>query len=852
MGRTFQKCNYCGAPVSLKNSVLLENCNFCGQPINTRFNFINLGNSNNFISRGFLSLESFAIKITTSLKDKTLVLAKKQTILSQSQIETIFKYIDKISSSRRNRLLLIGVPLGLYIIATINDPYRKKYNQQWSENKEWYERRCRNESMEAGSEFLARKLYSDCFKEFRQEVKEDVKAEIEKEKMRKQKERIRNKEQRRQEKIRVKEQREQERKRIEKSRKAKAANDRWIAQRKKIAEQEKRLAKKDLRVNLKLEKKLTIQISKNKDNIYIQYKERADKRDEIAKANITLGKNSEGDGYRQLAINDYTTAIKLRPDYIDAYINRGLTKEASSDVIGACNDWAKAFSLGDKEVKEWLSQSCFSKYRRAAIEQLDKNNYQMAIKEFTKILSIWPKTDSILEERASTRLKLNDYKGAINDYTEAIEIKPSEHNYYISRANTKLKLKDYKGAMNDYTEAIEIKPSEHNYYISRAYTKLKLKDYDGAEEDYTKGIKIKPSKVTYYLLRGDLRIQVKSYDKALLDYNKVLELEQDNVIAYRERGLIKLNLKDENGYCKDIKKALSLGARNINKEQVKQYCQRLEILAKKQSKNVTLSENAKYYLDRIRPIYLKKSKCKETIRLINLLLPLYETDVIYSYRGKAQQLCSNFTESIKDYKSAIEINSEDSLYYSNLAKSKSKLKDFKGALEAYDLSIKLASKDSIYYRDRGMIKNQLGDYLGAISDFQTSKTTFRENCKSSGYYSNRSCKLTKEGRTFYKSSYESELNDEIGKIRIKLKDYVQAISSFDNSGSMESRLYRGIAKYELQDLDSACSDWYYYSKKRKVTGFLSYKVKYIADPDKLNSVKHNGSTIYSLYKKYCK
>ena len=44
------------------------------------------------------------------------------------------------------------------------------------------------------------------------------------------------------------------------------------------------------------------------------------------------------------AVDDYTIAIKINPDYADAYLNRGVAKEQLG--IDDCNDYNKACQLG--------------------------------------------------------------------------------------------------------------------------------------------------------------------------------------------------------------------------------------------------------------------------------------------------------------------------------------------------------------------------------------------------------------------------------------------------------------------------------------------------------------------------
>ena len=67
-------------------------------------------------------------------------------------------------------------------------------------------------------------------------------------------------------------------------------------------------------------------------------------------------KYKEGDF--QGAIADYTKAIEINPQEVTAYRSRGIKREMIGDLIGACEDWKKASSLGDKDAVGWVSNQC--------------------------------------------------------------------------------------------------------------------------------------------------------------------------------------------------------------------------------------------------------------------------------------------------------------------------------------------------------------------------------------------------------------------------------------------------------------------------------------------------------------
>ena len=58
------------------------------------------------------------------------------------------------------------------------------------------------------------------------------------------------------------------------------------------------------------------------------------------------------------AISDYTKVIKLEPNGVLAYYNRGLAKGNIDDMKGACSDWRKASSLGDEDAAKFVKEDC--------------------------------------------------------------------------------------------------------------------------------------------------------------------------------------------------------------------------------------------------------------------------------------------------------------------------------------------------------------------------------------------------------------------------------------------------------------------------------------------------------------
>ena len=123
-----------------------------------------------------------------------------------------------------------------------------------------------------------------------------------------------------------------------------------------------------------------------------------------------------------------TKAIELKPDYADAYNNRGIAKKAKGDLDGAIADYTKAIELKPDDADAYIN-------------------------------------------RGDAKKAKGDLDGAIADYTKAIELKPDDAEAYVNRGDAKKAKGDLDGAIADYTKAIELKPDDAEAYVNRGIAK---------------------------------------------------------------------------------------------------------------------------------------------------------------------------------------------------------------------------------------------------------------------------------------------------------------------------------------------------------------------------------------------
>jgi tetratricopeptide (TPR) repeat protein len=156
------------------------------------------------------------------------------------------------------------------------------------------------------------------------------------------------------------------------------------------------------------------------------------------------------------AIEYLSTAIKLNPDYSDAYLTRGIIYSA----------------IGQKS---------------------------LAMKDFKKVVQLEKPKDSFgYARRGSAYLGLNDYQRAIQDYDYAIQLQPDDPSYYPARGFVYIELKQYQRAIKDFDDAIRLKTDDADVYLIRANVKKILGQYDLAIKDYDEVIRLKPDYADAY------------------------------------------------------------------------------------------------------------------------------------------------------------------------------------------------------------------------------------------------------------------------------------------------------------------------------------------------------------------
>ena len=279
---------------------------------------------------------------------------------------------------------------------------------------------------------------------------------------------------------------------------------------------------------------------------------------------LILGKNPEGS---VLANNE---AIRLKPDYADAYNNRGNAKQKLGQYDAAVADYDEAIRLNPDMAEAYNN--------RGTVKQ-KLGQYDAAIADCNEAIRLNPNLADAYSNRGAVKQKLGQYDAAVADCNEAIRRNPeAAAEAYVNRGAVKKKLGQYDAAIADCNEAIRLNPNLADAYNNRGAAKYELGQYDAAVADYDETIRLNPEAAEAYANRGEVKNKLGEYKNAVADCNEAIRLNPNMAEAYLNRGNAKAKLKLKDEARKDFKLVLELARKANNAKIVAQAEQALRDL----------------------------------------------------------------------------------------------------------------------------------------------------------------------------------------------------------------------------------------------------------------------------------
>jgi len=406
------------------------------------------------------------------------------------------------------------------------------------------------------------------------------------------------------------------------------------------------------------------------------------------------------------ALADFTRAIDLKIDYTEAYFSRAMVYRAKAQYSSAISDLAKAMEL--TPVTTMTAVACYGSFMEVPDSPDYIGNYLLrgsvyeskgtpsdlwsAIEDYNKVIAKFPDCGYLYTLRAKVYKTFPNYPKAIADYSRAIELSTSTTANYIARADALYAKGDYASAITDYTRAIDLRTAQRNIVVppSEIPRWEDTKPIDPAfSARYVQDADV-------YINRGNAYHMKADYDKAIADYNKAIELSapvddlgpSGSPVAYANRGGTYLAKGEKEKAISDYTKAIELSPSYSSA-----YMSRGEIYRDNK-------ETDKAFADYTKVIELDP-----------------QNSDAYLSRGHIYGDRNEKDKAALDYDRAIELNpknAEAHFYRGQLYHNEGNTDK---ALEEYTRTIELVPGLSYAYYNRGQVLMSLKEDLKAISDY---------------------------------------------------------------------------------------------------------------------------------------
>ncbi|MBO4773132.1 MAG: hypothetical protein J5595_11395 [Bacteroidales bacterium] len=243
--------------------------------------------------------------------------------------------------------------------------------------------------------------------------------------------------------------------------------------------------------------------------------------------------------YKKNAIQCFTEGVKYKPDYTNAFFNRGKT---AKDIYDFNGDTA-------------YLNSAFSDFNTAVVSDL-------------KFAPAFHSRAMIYDSRAEEFMGVNDDSAkfytnlAIFDFNRALELEPTMYEVYINRGTTYGKSGNFAKSIEDFNFYETVHPESPALYSNRGLAYNGLKDYDNALKNYEKCLEIDSlyegalfNRSITYRSMGDSLSDRKYYMLAADDLSKCIQISPNKASYYYLRGVCYLVADDRVGACSDLHEA---------------------------------------------------------------------------------------------------------------------------------------------------------------------------------------------------------------------------------------------------------------------------------------------------------
>ena len=238
------------------------------------------------------------------------------------------------------------------------------------------------------------------------------------------------------------------------------------------------------------------------------------------------------------AIEDYSQAIRLDPEFSDAYFLRATANEELRKYDQAVQDYDQFLRIRPKLAVGYLRRG-YAYYsigldaRIRGVQHSGDSNIKRAILDFDRTLRLDPNNAEAYYGRADAYQKIDEANNAIQDYDKVIAMNPETDGIFRKRGEAWADLRQFERAIQDFDQHLRRRPDDDLALLGRGDAYLELGRYQRAIDDYDQAVRAIPSEFREhdeenlsirrgraYLGLGQYKLAIQSFDRAYSNFSR--------------------------------------------------------------------------------------------------------------------------------------------------------------------------------------------------------------------------------------------------------------------------------------------------------------------------------------------
>jgi tetratricopeptide (TPR) repeat protein len=265
--------------------------------------------------------------------------------------------------------------------------------------------------------------------------------------------------------------------------------------------------------------------------------------DSLATVYVDRGVVYGKQGNKQSALQDYSQAIRINPNFSLAWYDQGAVLAELGRYSEAIASYNRAIQLNNR----WGTSSLTNAYLKRGGAYYKQGNKQAALQDFSQAIHTNPQSSLAWYVQGHALTDLGRYSEAIASYDRAIQLnkdwgKSSLANAYLDQGVTHEKQGNKQAALQDYNQAVRLNPNSSLAWYNQGAVLAELGRNSEAITSFDHAIQVNNNwgsrSLAYaFFYRGRIRDKQGNKKAAIADFNQAITIAPDNATGYQLRGL---------------------------------------------------------------------------------------------------------------------------------------------------------------------------------------------------------------------------------------------------------------------------------------------------------------------------